>query len=127
MNAKGTPANLRPPIKPGETRNPGGKPVGARNRLTGDFLHKLADDFQANGKKAIEECREKDPAAYIRAIAGLLPKEFKIERPTEGLSDDELTSAIDELRARLVRVEGAGAGEAAPAQPEPAGPLPTLQ
>lgn len=119
-------ANLKP-IKPGETRNPGGKPVGARNRLTGDFLNKLADDFQTSGKQAIEDCRTKDPAAYIRAIAGLLPKEFKIERPTEGLSDDELTTAIDELRARLSRVEGAGAGEGNP-DPAPTAPgVSTLQ
>lgn len=120
----------KPPIDkqfaPGQSGNPGGKPVGARNRITGDFLKKLADDFEAHGKVAIETARTEDPVGYIRVVASLLPKEFRIERPTEGLSDDELTGAIDELRSRFARVEGAGDGTSAKAEPKPPRPVSSL-
>ena len=91
-------ANLKP-IKPGETRNPGGKPVGARNRLQGDFLRRMADDFEQHGKAAIEKMREEDPSSYIRAIASLMPKELEISRPLDDVSDDELSAAITAVRA----------------------------
>ena len=119
-------ANLIP-CKPGETRNPGGKPVHARNRVTKKFLEELAEDFEEGGREAIQQARLTDPMGYVRAIVALLPKEFIIERPLEGMSDDELTAAIADLRARLSAVENPGGGTANAPQPEPAGELPTLQ
>ena len=92
-------ANLKAPIAPGETRNPGGKPVGARNRLQGDFLRAIADDFATHGKRAIVTMREEKPAEYIRAIASLMPKELEITRPLDDVSDDELNAAITAVRA----------------------------
>ena len=64
---------------PGTSGNPGGKPVGAKNRVTAQFLEALADDFKANGKKAIKACREKDPAAYVRACVALVPKDLTLK------------------------------------------------
>src|SRR5262245_7078860 len=118
MNINGTPANLKP-FEPGVTRNPGGKPIGARNRLNAMFLDAMADDFREYGKRAIIECRLADPTGYIRAIASLLPKEFVVERPLEGMSDDELTAAIADFRARQAALEDGGAGAPASAGEEP--------
>lgn len=98
-NAKSL-ANLKP-IKPGETRNPGGKPTASRNRLTGDFVAKLAADFELHGKKAIVDAREKDPMGYVKTIASLLPKELEITRPLGELSDSELTAIAERLRSGL--------------------------
>ena len=61
------------PFKPGQSGNPGGKPTGARNFLQARFLKEMAEDFDANGRKAIERMREERPADYIRAIASLMP------------------------------------------------------
>jgi hypothetical protein len=87
---------------PGVSANPGGKPVGARNRLQGKFLNTLADDFEKHGKEAIEAMRRDDPSAYVRAVASLMPKELEVKRPLEELTDDELSSAIDALRSFVV-------------------------
>jgi hypothetical protein len=69
--------NLRP-FKKGESGNPGGKPDGARNRLTAKFLHELAEHFENNGKKAIGKLYEQDPAKYVTIVASLVPAEKNV-------------------------------------------------
>jgi len=67
------------PLKKGDVLNPKGRPKGSKNKLSEKFLKALSDDFQDNGKKAIETMREKYPDRYCVMIAGLLPKEARIE------------------------------------------------
>lgn len=96
-------------FKAGETANPGGKPVGARNKLQGDFMRELADDFAANGKDAIIACRTDKPEQYIRIIASLMPKELEVKRPLEELTDDELAAGVAALQ-RYLDAQGVGEG-----------------
>lgn len=93
-------ANLKP-IEKGVTLNPGGKPVGARNRLQGDFLRTMAEDFAQHGKEAIVTMRTEKPSEYIRAIVSLMPKELEISRPLDDLTDEELNAAVIGARAIL--------------------------
>jgi len=90
-------------FQPGQSGNPGGRPTASRNRLQGNFLRALADDFDQHGRAAIRRMREEDPAAYVRVVAQLMPKEFEINRPLDGLTDDELYAAIDRLRSQLAQ------------------------
>ncbi|MSO77779.1 MAG: hypothetical protein EXQ87_12865 [Alphaproteobacteria bacterium] len=62
----------------GNLRNPGGKPLGARNRLTARFLEALADDFELHGPAAIAAMRQTNPAAYVRMVGELCSKEMEI-------------------------------------------------
>lgn len=89
-------------FKPGVSPNPGGKPVGARNRLQGDFIRALSEDFHEHGKAAIIACRTEFPAGYIKVIASMLPKEIEVKRPLEGLTDDELEACIALVRGNLI-------------------------
>lgn len=114
------------PFKKGQSGNPGGKPVNARNRVTKAFLEALADDFEDGGKDAILAARTSDPMGYVRAVASLLPKEFVIERPLEGLSDDELAGVIAELREHRQRLATGGNGTADQAVTQPAEGLPPV-
>jgi len=93
-------SNLKPFVA-GRSGNPGGKPVGSRNKLQGDFMRELADDFSANGRAAIIECRTDKPETYLKIVALLMPKDFAVSRPFEGLSDEELKGAIAALRSHL--------------------------
>lgn len=102
-------ANLRP-YQPGQSGNPGGRPLGARTKLTALFLNRLADDFQEHGKKALVEAREKDPMGYIKAIAALMPKQIEATQPLDDLGDAELIAAIALLRSRLTQDAGEGTG-----------------
>lgn len=47
-------------FKPGQSGDPNGRPRGARNRLAGDLLEALADDFSQHGVAAIQKVRETD-------------------------------------------------------------------
>ena len=98
MNPKGNVANLRP-FAPGQSGNPGGKPVAARNRLQGDFVDALADDFAVHGRAAIVRCREQAPGEYVRIIVSILPKQVDIGHPFDDISDDELSAMLEVLRA----------------------------
>jgi hypothetical protein len=99
-------ANLKS-YKKGESGNPGGKPVGARNALAGDFVNALADDFRANGKKAIETLRKENPAAYVRVIADLLPKQ---EEKTVNVEHSGTVEhrAVQEVDARIKQLLAGG-------------------
>lgn len=86
-------------FKKGVSGNPGGKPVGARNLLSGDFLRCLSADFAKHGTRVISRARNKDPIGYIKVIAGLLPKQLEKVAPLDELNDAQLAAAIDLLRS----------------------------
>ena len=102
-------------FQPGVSPNPGGKPAGARNRLQGDFMRELCEDFSQNGRAAIIACRTEKPDVYVKVIASLMPKELEIKRPLEELSEDELIAGVDALRSFLTS-KGAGIGTATETQ-----------
>jgi hypothetical protein len=79
----------------------GGRPKGSRNRLAEDFVSQLSDDFRNHGRAAIESFRTEDPAAYVKTIASLCPKELKLDSAPADLSDDELRSQIKALAGEL--------------------------
>lgn len=112
-------------FKPGNRANPGGKPVGTRNRLQGDFMRRLADDFERFGIYAIARMRRDDPSGYVRAVVALMPKELEVRRSLDELTDEQLDAALIAARALLACSDlrtGMGAEEGT----ESAAGLPTL-
>jgi hypothetical protein len=100
------------PFKPGETGNPGGKPAGARNRLTARFLNDLAAHYEEHGVDAIDRLCADDPAGYVKVVAALCPKEIEMKSPLQELKDDELLTAVRALESFLAArpvAEGTGA------------------
>jgi hypothetical protein len=112
-------------FKPGVSPNPGGKPVASRNKLQGDFMRELAADFAAHGVSAIVETREKQPAAYLKVVASLMPKELEIKRPLEEMSDDDLIAGVAALQSYL-SAHGAQEGAGDQAGAEQARSLPSV-
>src|SRR5262245_33034184 len=82
-----------------------GRPAGVRNTLSGAFLRDLLDDWRTYGKQAIAAMRKTDPAAYVRCVAGTLPKEFAIEHTSSGLSPEERQEMITMLRQHLQQLQ----------------------
>jgi hypothetical protein len=86
----------------GQSGNPGGKPLKSRNRIQGDFLKALADDFERHGAAAIVRCRELKPWEYLRIVASLVPKDGTDKSALEWLSSEDLEAVLRVLRAFMV-------------------------
>lgn len=74
--------------------NGGGRKKGSRNRLTETFLAAIEGDFAEHGADVLEKLRADDPAAYLRIIASLVPRDLILKREQEpdfsDMTDEEL-------------------------------------
>lgn len=61
-------------IKGFQKGNPG-KPRGASNKLSEDFINGLAASYKKGGIKAIEKVMRYYPVEFLKLIAQLVPKE----------------------------------------------------
>lgn len=66
-------------IKPGEVRNPNGRPKGSRNRIQEGLLHRLADHLEKFTDSALNRMCNEEPGGYLRLAASLLPKEINVD------------------------------------------------
>lgn len=98
MNPAGNVANLVH-FKPGQSGNPGGKPKGARDRLTGAFLRDFIEHYEREGKSAFGALLEKDPGKYLTIIASLIPRQPESQTTELGYAD--IVSVIGFLRSFL--------------------------
>ena len=87
--------------KPGVSPNPGGRPTGARNRITGAFLNDLADVYAEKGKAALTKLVDDDPRTFFKAIVSLCPKQLEAVSPLDGLQDPTLQTFAHMLQAYL--------------------------
>jgi hypothetical protein len=121
------------PFEPGRSGNPAGAPVGSRHRqqLNGEFIAALLRDFRQGGPKAIERVRRTQPAAYLKILALLMPREHKVEHRNlmANLTDEELEAAIEAIQKMLAEqaenakvIEGTVEPVALPAPTEPEPP-----
>jgi hypothetical protein len=98
------------PFERGRSGNPAGGPVGSRHRqqLNGEFIAALLRDFRHGGPKAIERVRRAQPAAYLKILALLVPREHKVEHSNliKELSDEQLETAIEYIEAALAAKAG---------------------
>jgi hypothetical protein len=74
-------------------------------------------DFRKHGEKAIAKVRREQPAAYLKILALLVPKEHKVETvgAISALSDEQLDQAIATIQDLLAaRAPGAGVIDVTP-------------
>jgi hypothetical protein len=98
------------PFEPGRSGNPAGGPVGSRHRqqLNGEFIAALLRDFRQGGPKAIERVRRTQPAAYLKILALLVPREHKVRHSNlvKDLTDEQIEAAIEYIEAALAAQAG---------------------
>jgi hypothetical protein len=103
-NACGTTRDERGRFKTGNIG--GGRPKGARNKLSDVLLSVIVDDFAEYGADAVARLRQHDPATYLRLVASLVPRELILQRE-EGpavdyaeLSEAEVVRLLEEQQRR---------------------------
>ena len=64
---------------------------------------RVAEGFPIHGEKAIAKVRRTQPAAYLKILALLVPREHKVEasNPLKKLTDEELEAMVEYLKAAL--------------------------
>src|SRR5262249_61997695 len=85
---------------------------GSRNKLAEAFLADVYADWLEHGILALVRVREKQPAAYLRVVASLLPQHVEVSDDVGLLSDDELDARLKLVEAALGKSDGTQAGKA---------------
>jgi hypothetical protein len=82
-----------------------------RRSFNKDFLLALAADFKKHGAAAIEKVRKKQPAAYMKICALLVPREMKLEHSggVKAMTDEQIERSIELIKEMIAQRE-AGAG-----------------
>ena len=89
--------------QPGQSGNPAGRLRGSRNKLSEEVICALLRDFREHGQKAIAKVRRTQPAAYLKVLALLVPREHKVEHsnPLKDLTDEQLEAMIEYIETSL--------------------------
>ena len=89
--------------QPGVPGNPAGRTRGSRNRLSEEVICALLRDFRQHGQKAVARVRQTQPAAYLKILALLVPREHKVEHRNliKELSDEQLEAMVEYLETSL--------------------------
>jgi hypothetical protein len=95
--------------QPGQSGNPAGRAHGSRNKLTEEVICALLRDFRQHGQKAVARVRQTQPAAYLKILALLVPREHKVEHSNviKDLTDEQLEAMIEYIETSLAAQAGA--------------------
>ena len=95
-------------FKQGVSGNPHGNRHRTRHLLNQEFMQALLLNFRHQGKKAIEKVARNQPAAYLKILALLVPREHKVEHSNalKNLSDEQLEAMIAYLETSLAAQAG---------------------
>lgn len=87
----------------------GGRRQGSRNRLTDTFIAAVEADFSEHGSDALARLRADDPAAYLRIVASLVPRDLILKRERDidytAMPLEEVMQMVDRARQNST-VEG---------------------
>src|SRR5499433_2614483 len=97
-----------PRWQPGQSGNPAGRTRGSRNKLSEELICALLRDFRQHGQKAVARVRQTQPAAYLKVLALLVPREHKVEHsnPLKNLTDEQLEAMIEYIETSLAAQAG---------------------
>ena len=95
---------------PGNNANPSGRPRSSKHLLSEDFLRALHAHFVRHGIKAIARCAQKRPDAYLKVIAGILPRDLNVNvsvvQRIAAMSPEEIAALRSQVAQRRLALSG---------------------
>jgi hypothetical protein len=90
-------------FRQGVSGNPHGNRHRTRHLLNQEFMQALLLNFRHQGKKAIEKVARNQPAAYLKILALLVPREMKVEHSggVKSMTDEQIEAAIEAIQGML--------------------------
>jgi Family of unknown function (DUF5681) len=64
--------------KPGQSGNPLGRPVGAKEKFSEQARADALADWMANGPDVLAKVRNADPSTYLRVLFTIIPKDVTV-------------------------------------------------
>ena len=119
-------------FKPGVSGNLSGNVHRSRHALNADTIREMHAAFRQGGREAIDKVMRTQPAAFLKLLVLLVPREMKGEHSggVKAMSDEQLEAGIEAIQAMLAaRDAGANAKvieavEESPSPGELEGPKP---
>lgn len=74
----------------------GGRPRGARSKLTTEFFEDFYGAWQTHGPNALKQVAEQSPRDFVRAAAMLMPKD-EVEKQHVLVLHEGLRAALEEM------------------------------
>ena len=95
-------------FRQGVSGNPHGNRHRTRHLLNQEFMQALLLNFRHQGKEAIEKVARNQPAAYLKILALLVPREMKVEHSggVKAMTDEQIEAAIEAIQAMLEQRAG---------------------
>ena len=89
-------------------------------------MQALLLNFRHEGKKAIEKVARNQPAAYLKILALLVPREMKLDHSggVKAMTDEELEVAIAAIKAMIAARDAGASAKVVEEVPEPIPALP---
>jgi hypothetical protein len=79
----------------------GGRPKGARSKLTTQFFADFYAAWEEHGAEALKTVAKTNPKDFVKAAAMLMPRELEIKTPLDDISDEELADLIAAVQSLI--------------------------
>ena len=99
-------------FRPGVSGNASGNVHRSRHALNADTIREMHAAFCRGGREAIDKVMRTQPAAFLKLLVLLVPREMKVEHSggVKSMTDEELERGIEAIQVMLAaRDAGANA------------------
>ena len=101
-------------FRPGVSGNASGNVHRSRHSLNADTIREMHAAFREGGREAILKVMRTQPAAFLKLLVLLVPREMKVEHSdgVKAMSDEQLEAGIEAIQAMLEqRADDASQGD----------------